>query len=134
MRNKKIRKIQTTYSIYIVIFSLLTLLMVFIAIKTPKIVTDIFHSFVDDAGPGVGFNGFLAIVFDFFIILFVLILNVVVIETLIVSIIGLVKISKSTKKADMVKFAKWEVRNKICRIPGNLTLSTTDEDYSMICE
>ena len=50
MRSKKIRKIQTTYSIYIVIFSLLTLLMVFIAIKTPKIVTDIFHSFVDDAG------------------------------------------------------------------------------------
>jgi hypothetical protein len=34
----------------------------------------------------------------------------------------------------MVKFAKWEVRNKICRIPGNLTLSTTDEDYSIICE
>ena len=76
----------------------------------------------------------MAIVFDFFIILFVLILNVVVIETLIVSIIGLVKISKSTKKADMVKFAKWEVRNIICRIPGNLTLSTTNEDYSMICE
>jgi hypothetical protein len=51
-------------------------------------------------------------------------------ESFIVSIIGIVKISKATRKRDMIKLAKWEVKNKICRIPGKMTLDTEDCDYS----
>ena len=134
MKSEKIKKIQILYSIYIFVFSLLTALSIFFAIKTKGFVAYIFNDFTKDAGPGVLVMGLFAIFLDFIIILIVLALNFFMMESFIFSIIGIVKLSKATRKRDMIKLAKWEVRNKICRIPWNLTLSTTNEDYSMICE
>ena len=130
MKSEKIRKIQILYSIYIIVFFLSTALSIFLAIKTPELVTYIFNDFTKDVGAGVLFMGFFALFLDFIIILIVLALNFVMMESFIVSIIGIVKISKATRKRDMIKLAKWEVKNKICRIPGKMTLDTEDCDYS----